>query len=251
MRLSLYVLAKTDFYKIIPQYETLFSELDNIHIPGDNNHYTCKSFERAYIQESFKPQLKKILNILERNDVKIIKVLYDHIFYFNNMESDFNALGKIKKCEYCNNLKNYVRITFKQFPILCTVGSSYSLCREYNDHIKESIKLEELSNLSCENGAKVYHCSLHSKLQQPSAGGMAPVGESKDVISRKQEDVPTHAFAEINEVNKLDIKNVIGGGITNKWKNTQKEKEVLLIRDSETESINFDNIQYNIACNPI
>lgn len=102
-----------DFYKIIPQYETLFSELDNIHIPGDNNHYTCKSFERAYIQESFKPQLKKILNILERsknhqdvyiNEHNLVKhkpcVYYKQWFYHKiinhkSQEIDISKLHKI------------------------------------------------------------------------------------------------------------------------------------------------------------
>ncbi|SBT33404.1 PIR Superfamily Protein [Plasmodium ovale wallikeri] len=213
-------------------------------------------------------------------DIKIMKVLYDHIFFFNKENHNFNTLDKIKKCEYCNTLKNYVSKTFIKLPIECAHGSSYAFCREYNDHLKEFIKLEELSSLSCEIGAEISHCPPYSKLQEQGTSGIVSIERvSGNVASITEEDAATSGFAVKIENNKSDAKNVIGEvsvlgissilfflykftsfgslvrrqikWITNMWKNPQGEKEALLLRDSETDNINFDNTQYNLAYNPV
>ncbi|SBT57784.1 PIR Superfamily Protein [Plasmodium ovale wallikeri] len=347
MSLSLDVLAKTDLYKIIPEYDNLFNALDNVCIPQYDKSYICDSFESADIPESFKGQLQKIFNILKRSkdekdiyintnilgkhkscvfykywffhkiikhnsdeidirklyeiwnintigiygalyggrckfhaetleDVKIMKILYDHIFFFNNTSINSNALDKIKKCEYCNHLKNYLSNTFRHFPIKCTVGSSYSLCREYNDHLQEIIDLDELSSLSCESGENASHCPLYSKLREQDTEGMESViAGREDLTSRTQENSEISGSNENLEGNNIDVKNIIGGTsvlgipfilfylykftsfgslirrrtgwIAKMLKNSQENKDELILRDSETENINFDNIQYNLA----
>lgn len=141
-----------------------------------------------------------------------MKVLYDHIFFFNTININSNALDKIKKCEYCNHLKNYVSNTFKHLPIKCTVGSSYSLCKEYNDHLKEIIDLDELSSLSCESGANAFHCPLYSKLREQDTEGMeSEMAERGELTFRTQENAKISGSNENLEGNNIDVKNIIGG----------------------------------------
>ncbi|SBT01254.1 PIR Superfamily Protein, partial [Plasmodium ovale curtisi] len=189
-------------------------------------------------------------------DVKILKVLYDHILFFNNIENEYNFIDKIKKCEFCNHLERYIKKTFKVLPIKCTHGSSYAFCVEYNGNLKEIIDLNKLSSLSCESGVNESHCPLYSKLHEQSTEGIASlIGDRRDVTSRTQ-DARIHDFVENNEDNKLDVKNVIGG-ISALGTSLilfylyKEEKEVLLLGDSETPNINFDNTQYTIAYNPV
>ncbi|SBT74106.1 PIR protein [Plasmodium ovale] len=209
-------------------------------------------------------------------DVKILKVLYDHILFFNNTENNYNFIDKIKKCEFCNKLERYIKKTFNGLPVKCTHGSSYAFCVEYNGNLKEIIDLDKLSSLSCESGVNESHCPLYSKLHEQDTKGMESVmGRSGDVTSRTQEDAETSGSTENLEGSNLHVKNIIGGTgifgisfilfylykytsfgslirrrtgwITNRWKNTQKNREELILRDSETENINFDNTQYNLT----
>ncbi|SBT55673.1 PIR Superfamily Protein [Plasmodium ovale wallikeri] len=134
----------------------------------------------------------------------------------------------------------------------------------------------KLSSLSCESGVNESHCPLYSKLHEQDTKGMESVmGRSGDVTSRTQEDAETSGSTENLEGSNLHVKNIIGGTgifgisfilfylykytsfgslirrrtgwITNRWKNTQKNREELILRDSETENINFDNTQYNLT----
>ncbi|SBT84818.1 PIR protein [Plasmodium ovale] len=212
-------------------------------------------------------------------DVKILKVLYDHILFFNNTENDYNFIDKIKKCKFCNHLERYIKKTFKVLPIKCTHGSSYAFSVEHKGNLKEIIDLDTLSSLSCESGVNESHCPLYSKLHEQVAEGTASLIEDRRDVTSRTQDARIHDFVENNEDNKLDVKNVIGGisvlgtsfilfylykftsfgslirrrigWITNMWKNPQEEKEVLLLRDSKSPNINFDNTQYTIAYNPV
>ncbi|SCA82074.1 hypothetical protein PVC01_000111500 [Plasmodium vivax] len=91
------------------------------------------------------------------DDVKIMKVLYDHIFIFNDKQNNPNLIEKIKKCEFCNHLKEYIKQIFGENPITCSHSSPYAFCMEHNNHLKEIIKLEEINNLSCESNEYVSH----------------------------------------------------------------------------------------------
>lgn len=116
-----------------------------------------------------------------------MKTLYDHIFFFNKANNNFNTLDKIKKCECCNNLKNYVSKTFIKLPTECAHGSSYAFYREYNDHLKEFIKLEELSSLSCEIGTEISHCSPYSKFQEQDTWGIVLINEVRENVASRTE----------------------------------------------------------------
>ncbi|SBS92203.1 PIR Superfamily Protein [Plasmodium ovale curtisi] len=88
-------------------------------------------------------------NTLE--DVKILKVLYDHIFFYNYADNKYNLIKEIKKCEFCKHLKNYLGTTFVNGNISCSHFIPYVICMEYRDRLKDIIILDKLSSLSCEN----------------------------------------------------------------------------------------------------
>ncbi|SBT57647.1 PIR Superfamily Protein [Plasmodium ovale wallikeri] len=159
-------------------------------------------------------------------DIKILKVIYDHILFFNNAKNEYNFIDNIKKCEFCNHLERYIKKIFKKLPVICTHGSSYAFCVEYNSNLKEIIDLDKLSSLSCESGVNESHCPLYSKLHEQDTKGMESVmGRSGDVTSRTQEDAETSGSTENLEGSNLHVKNIIGGtGIFYK-------KKVLFIKD--------------------
>ncbi|SCA59710.1 VIR protein [Plasmodium vivax] len=91
------------------------------------------------------------------DDVKIMKVLYDHIFIFKDENNNPNLIEKIKKCEFCNHLKEYIKQIFGDKTITCSDGSPYAFCMEYNKHLKGIINLNDIIDLSCENNEKLSH----------------------------------------------------------------------------------------------
>ncbi|KMZ88867.1 hypothetical protein PVBG_06263 [Plasmodium vivax Brazil I] len=91
------------------------------------------------------------------DDVKIMKVLYDHIFFFNDKKDNTSLMEKIKKCEFCKHLIVYLNQVINKKPITCSHGSPYAFCMEYNNHLKEFFKLDEINNLSCEGSENDSH----------------------------------------------------------------------------------------------
>ncbi|SBS89174.1 PIR Superfamily Protein [Plasmodium ovale curtisi] len=145
------------------------------------------------------------------DDVKIMKVLYDHVFFFNNEDNNYNYIDKIKKCEFCNNLEMYIRKTFSNKPVKCAHGSSYAICVEYNEHLNKYFNVDELSSLSCENDAKMSYCPSYSKLQEHVAHEMTPVIEKRgELMEIMQDKTSAQGNPENPEGNNIADKNVIG-----------------------------------------
>ncbi|SBS95886.1 PIR Superfamily Protein [Plasmodium ovale curtisi] len=208
-------------------------------------------------------------------DVKILKVLYDHIFFSNSTEDTYNLIKRIQKCEFCKYLKNYINSIFMYKTIICNTMSPYAICMEYNDHFNKNINLSELSSLACESNEGVSHCPSYSKAEEPRREEISSGLGGDYLLSTFQEDAVSHVSCENSEGRILPVKNVIGGisvlgvpsvlfflykftsfgsimrrrtgWITKMLKNPQENREQLLLRDSETENINSENTQYNIA----
>lgn len=121
-------------------------------------------------------------------DIKILKVLQDYIFFSNSARNTYNLISDIQKCEYCKHLKNYLEKTFKKFPIECAHSSSNAFCMDYNVHFKQIINLDELSSLSCENDEILSQCPLYSNIKkQASEDRTSEIGEGEKKYQTFQE----------------------------------------------------------------
>ncbi|SBS94104.1 PIR Superfamily Protein [Plasmodium ovale curtisi] len=214
------------------------------------------------------------------DDVKILKVLYDYILFFNITEHKHNLMQEIKNCEFCKLFKTYLGNTFNNRQVTCNTGSPYALCMEHNEFLNLYFDFNQLFSLTCQYNFETSNSNkcqqLYEKLVEinsPASATVDAVPEDEDsasphtVIIDNSQGNNSHKQSVITGISILGLSftllflykfTSIGsfirlrtGRITNIWKGTQEEKEVLLLRDSETENINFDNTQYNIAYNPV
>ncbi|CAI7718357.1 PIR protein [Plasmodium vivax] len=214
-------------------------------------------------------------------DVKIMKVLYDHIFIFNDENDNSNLMEKIKKCEFCNNLKEYLKKIFGDNPIKCSDASPYAFCMEYNKHLKGVIKFEEISDLSCESNENVSHYTsyLNSQKQvtEEEKTNMKDVATELLITEKNTLEVTQNENEQDSDLstnNTVICTSVVGvssilfllykftslgslirrrkKGINDVVKKYQEgNKDLLLLRNSEGTNIDFSNNQYNLAYTPV
>ncbi|SBT74651.1 PIR proteine [Plasmodium ovale] len=263
------------YYKYWFYYKMLSDTIGNIDITKIKNTWR-KNQDSIYPFPSIPCRFHA--NTME--DVKILKVLYDHIFFFNSVDNNYNFNEKIKKCEFCKHLDNYLKRVFKNGPITCASASSLAFCVEYNGNLKEIIDLNELSSLSCESDTNVLQCPPYSKSQQPHTGEMLSSAGGEESLPVIQADATPQGFPQNPEDRNLSVQNIIGGvsvlgissillilykytsfghlvrnrtrWIKDTWRTPQEiDNEILLLDDSETYHISSDNPQYNIAYNTV
>ncbi|KMZ76907.1 hypothetical protein PVIIG_06170 [Plasmodium vivax India VII] len=141
------------YYKYWFYYKIINSDLktDDIEELKKIWHRNIQKIYRTLIEKECKFYAKSL------DDVKIMKVLYDHIFFFNDKKDNTSLMEKIKKCEFCKHLIVYLNQVIKKKPITCSDGSPYAFCMEYNNHLKGIINLKDIIDLSCENNEKLSH----------------------------------------------------------------------------------------------
>ncbi|CAI7721734.1 PIR protein [Plasmodium vivax] len=311
MPLTLDDLAKIKVYKGNVEYEKLFHELDNACNEANDDNYCgydpCVYYKYWFYYKIINNNLetndiKEIKNIWNVNiegiyeiltdkrcifyadslyDVKIMKVLYDHIFIFNDEKNNPNITEKIKKCELCKHLKEYLKKIFKDKPVICSHGSPYAFCMEYNKHLKGINNLKDIIDLSCENNEKLSHYTsyLNSREQvvEEKATDMGN-GVSQSPIPEKNSleiTLPENAQdSNLSTNNTVICTCVVGvssilfllykftslgslirrrkGGIKGVVKRYQEgNTDLLLLPNSEGTNIYFDNNQYNLAYTPV
>ncbi|CAI7724250.1 PIR protein [Plasmodium vivax] len=215
------------------------------------------------------------------DDVKIMKLLYDHIFIFNDESSNPNLMEKIKKCVFCIHLKEYLKQIFRDDPIKCSHGSPYAFCMEYNNHLTGIINLKELSDLSCESNENVspYTSYLNSRKQvvEEEARNMQddasqlPFSDKNSLKITLPENAQDSNLSTNNTIIGTSILGVSSflfllykftslgslirrrkGGIKGVVKRYQEgNTDLLLLPNSEGTNIYFDNNQYNLAYTPV
>ncbi|SBT58672.1 PIR Superfamily Protein [Plasmodium ovale wallikeri] len=214
------------------------------------------------------------------DDVKILKVLYDYILFFNITEHKYNLLQVIKNCEFCKFFKTYLENTFNNKQVACNTGSPYALCMEHNEFLNLYFEFNQLFSLTCQYNFETSNSNkckqLYEKLveiNRPSSTRVDAVtkveesGSAYTVINDNSQGHNSHKQSVIAGISILGLSFTLlflykftsfgsfirlrTGRVTNIWKGIQDEKDVLLLRDSETENINFDNTQYNIAYNSV
>ncbi|SBT73438.1 PIR protein [Plasmodium ovale] len=215
------------------------------------------------------------------NDVKIIKVLYDHILFFNTTDDKYNLKKEINECDFCEHLKESLKDFVKIGKSTCTTASPYALCMEYNDHLKtkDIVDLKELSALSCEKNGNVSHQhNIAHSSDQFSKDRTLITGASDNGMQNTDNALGTFTDdANPDEVNSY-VRNVIGGitisgipltlyflykftalgtflrhrirWIRNISQKSEENAEELLLLDSERERVSMHSSQYNIEYNP-
>ncbi|KNA01615.1 hypothetical protein PVNG_06004 [Plasmodium vivax North Korean] len=144
------------------------------------------------------------------DDVKIMKVLYDHIFIFNDKQNNPNLMEKIKKCEFCKHLKEYLNQTFKKRPIKCSDSSPYAFCMEYNNHLKEFFKLDEINNLSCEGSENDSHYpSQVNSHEQVIEEGKTDMGNGVSQLPISEKNSPAITLPGNAQDNDLSTNNTV------------------------------------------
>ncbi|SCA48155.1 PIR protein [Plasmodium ovale] len=208
------------------------------------------------------------------DDVKILKVLYDYVLFFNNTE--YSLLNEIKNCEFCKLLKIYLDETFSKGNITCNTASPYALCMEHNDTLKSYFDFSELFSLSCEYNVQSSPSNKCQKLYERLTEKNNLVTEKVVIEARNDNEASISVIiiddpqgSNSNKESVIAGTAILGlsftlfilykftsfgslvhrriGQITHTWKNSQDDEDVLLLRDSETENINFDKTQYNLA----
>ncbi|SCA60768.1 VIR protein [Plasmodium vivax] len=215
------------------------------------------------------------------DDVKIMKLLYDHIFIFKDENNNPNLIEKIKKCEFCNHLKEYIKQIFGDKTITCSDLSPYAICMEYNNHLKEFFKLDEINNLSCEGSENDSHYpSQVNSHEQVIEEGKTNMEDGATELQISEKNSPAITQPEKAQNNNLSTNNTIIGtsilgvssflfllykftslgslirrrkkGINGVMKKYQEgNTDVLLLQNSEGTNINYDNNQYNLAYTPV
>ncbi|SBT83659.1 PIR protein [Plasmodium ovale] len=210
-------------------------------------------------------------------DVKIIKVLYDHILFSSSEDESHNVIKEIKKCKFCDYFKSSLEDVMEHKKITCHTVSSNSFCMEHNSHLKSIINLDDVSSLSCEYDAITTHKHQNNVLPVSNNLGSEPqIASPVNVMQHPRSDSDTPSDNAIPEDNNILAKSTIGGvttfGIfftlfslykftsfgssirprtrwfTNIWNNTQdEERELLSLEDSEQVHINSLQDEYNLA----
>ncbi|SBS94349.1 PIR Superfamily Protein [Plasmodium ovale curtisi] len=215
------------------------------------------------------------------NDVKIIKVLYDHILFFNNTDDKYNLKKEIVACDFCEHLKGSLKDFVKKGKSTCTTYSPYALCMEYNDHLKtkDIVDLKELSSLSCEKNGNVSHQHNIAHLSDQFSKDRALIsGESDNGMPNTDSDLGTFIDDANPDAVKSYARNVIGGvtisgiplilyflykfttlgtflrhrirWIRNISQKSEENVEESLLLCSKREHISMHSSQYNIEYNP-
>ncbi|SBS91126.1 PIR Superfamily Protein [Plasmodium ovale curtisi] len=154
------------FFLIIPLVKSLrywfYQKLitDNIYTEGINEINTNWKRQMNAFSNSIRIPSKFHANTLE--DVKIIKVLYDHIL-FPSIRKKENVLKGIEKCEFCDYFKNNVQDFIIDNKNTCPTASPYVFCMEHNDHLKISIDLNDVLSLTHVNTMLIIPTNINTK----------------------------------------------------------------------------------------
>ncbi|SBS94839.1 PIR Superfamily Protein [Plasmodium ovale curtisi] len=209
-------------------------------------------------------------------DVKIIKVLYDHILFPSSEDESHNVIKEIKKCKFCDYFKSSLEDVMEHKKITCHTISSNAFCMEHNSHLNSIINLDDVSSLSCEYDAITTHKHQNNVLPVSNNLGSEPqIASAVNVMQHPRSDSDTPSDNAIPE-DIILAKSTIGGvatfgifftlfslykftsfgssiGRRTRWftnirNNTQdEERELLSLEDSGQVHINSLQDQYNLA----
>ncbi|SBT83356.1 PIR protein [Plasmodium ovale] len=205
---------------------------------------------------------------MKLNEIKIIKKIYDYYaFYHTYVGKNEKINEKISNSPYCENLKSGILYS-RYYHTTCTQSPHIekSLCKEFNNYIKNHIDFEEntLSSIQCvgEKSSLIQDEELEYRF---SADIQLPEDEDSEVRIQNNEDpgltgnsmstvlsvsfVGTffflfllYKFTPFSSFLRPQIQRM-----KRLWKNENQETKELLINNYETEDSDSENKEYNIA----
>ncbi|SBT73147.1 Plasmodium vivax Vir protein, putative [Plasmodium ovale] len=205
---------------------------------------------------------------MKLDEIKIIKKIYDYYAFYHTYKGEHkNINAKISNSEYCENLKrgilysNYYRTTCTKSPY-----DEKSICKEFNNYIKDHIQFEEnvLSSIECV-GRKSSLIQDENLEYRFSEYIQLPESEDAEVDSQTAQDpgLTGSSMATVLPVSFVGTFSVLFllykftpfrsflnpqiQRMKSLWKNEDQETEELLINNYETEDFDSENKEYNIT----
>ncbi|SBT57279.1 PIR Superfamily Protein [Plasmodium ovale wallikeri] len=205
---------------------------------------------------------------MKLNEIKIMKRIYDYYaFYHTYVGKHEKIIEKISNSPYCEKIKSGILYS-DYYHTTCTQShySDKSLCKEFNNYIKNHIDFEKdkLSSIKCVGDQR----SLFEDEQleyEFSENKQLPESEGAEVDSQTTEDsgLTGSSMATVLPVSFVGTFSVLFllykftpfrsflhpqiQRMNNLWKNEDQETEELLINNYETEDFDSENKEYNIT----
>ncbi|SBT02988.1 PIR Superfamily Protein [Plasmodium ovale curtisi] len=205
---------------------------------------------------------------MKLDEIKIMKRIYDYYAFYRTYVGKYENINeKISNSPYCENLKSGILYS-RYYHTTCTQSPHIdkSLCKEFNNYIKNHIDFEEntLSSIQCvgEKSSLIQDEELEYRF---SADKPLPEDEDSEVRIQNNEDpgltgssmstvlsvsfVGTffvlfllYKFTPFSSFLRPQIQRM-----KRLWKNENQETKELLINNYETEDSDSENKGYNIT----
>ncbi|SBT73171.1 PIR protein [Plasmodium ovale] len=201
-------------------------------------------------------------------DIMIMKKIYNYYAFYHAYNGEQEKIIKeISKSKYCENIKNGI-IYSDYYDSTCSRSpyNNKSICKEFNNYIKNHIKFEKykLSSIKCAAGQSPLIEDNQLEYKFPEDKQLL-VDEDTEVNSQTTEDpgLTGSSMATVLPVSFVGTFSVLFllykftpfrsflhpqiQRMNNLWKNEDQETEELLINNYETEDFDSENKEYNIT----
>ncbi|SBT54340.1 PIR Superfamily Protein [Plasmodium ovale wallikeri] len=236
-----------------------------------------KEFNDDHIEKLFENLDEKKGNFVKANcefypmklcDIMIMKKIYNYYAFYHAYNGEQEKIIKeISKSKYCENIKNGI-IYSDYYDSTCSRSpyNNKSICKEFNNYIKNHIKFEKykLSSIKCaaDQSPLIEDNQLEYKFPEDK---QLLVDEDTEVNSQTTEDpgLTGSSMATVLPVSFVGTFSVLFllykftpfrsflnpqiQRMKNLWKNEDQETEELLINNYETEDFDSENKEYNIT----
>ncbi|SBT54832.1 PIR Superfamily Protein [Plasmodium ovale wallikeri] len=242
--------------------------LDQILDKGFNDEEITTLFRRLNQKKEKYLNAPCELYTMNLNEIKIMKRIYDYYAFYHTYKGEHKNINEqISNSDYCENLKrgilysNYYRTTCTKSPY-----GEKSICKEFNNYIKDHIKFEENVSSSIECVGRKSSLIQDENLEYRfSEDIQLSVAEDTEVEGQTTEDpgLTGNSMATVLPVSFVGTFSVLFllykftpfrsflhpqiQRMNNLWKNEDQETEELLINNYETEDFDSENKEYNIT----
>ncbi|SBT58314.1 PIR Superfamily Protein [Plasmodium ovale wallikeri] len=205
---------------------------------------------------------------MKLNEIKIMKKVYDYYAFYHAYNREHEKIIEgISKSKYCEYIKSGILYS-DYYNSTCTKShySDKSLCKEFNNYIKNHIMFEEntLSSIKCVGDQSFLFEDEQLEYKFPEDKQLL-VDEDTEVDSQTTEDpgLTGSSMATVLPVSFVGTFSVLFllykftpfrsflypqiQKMNNLWKNEDQETEELLINNYETEYFDSENKEYNIT----
>ncbi|SBT58069.1 PIR Superfamily Protein [Plasmodium ovale wallikeri] len=227
-----------------------------------------KLFERLHQKKEKYLNARCELYTMNLNEIKIMKRIYDYYAFYHTYKGEHKNINeKISNSAYCENLK--IGILYSDYYLSTCTKSPHideSLCKEFNNYIKNHIHSEKniLSSIECVGDQRSLFEDEQLKYEF-SDDKQLPVAEGTEVGSQTTENpgLTGSSMATVLPVSFVGTFSVLFllykftpfrsflnpqiQRMKSLWKSEDQETKELLINNYETEDYDSENKEYNIT----